>query len=129
MTDLPEYTHRIFVDFSGDDGDPSKHGASKVICIAWVLSSEADLTHNKTVILKIKKLIGCKPKDELKYSTLSRHQKKRQALTLLSELKISVVVVPVIKEYIKEAEFQRYLLGVHILIAIECQTVHYHPPR
>ncbi len=106
MPDLRPFTHRIYVDFSGDDGDPGTIGASKSICIAWVMSREEDISHNESVVLEIKKLIGCKRSANLKYVSLKRHKFKKEALTLLTQLKASIVVVPVLKEMIKEEQLR-----------------------
>jgi len=106
MSKLRTFTHRIYVDFSGDDGDPLTPGSSKCICIAWVESAESDLYHNEGIVLQIKKVIGCNPKDELKYTSLRRHRRKFTALGLLAQLKTNVVVVPVLKERITDAELR-----------------------
>ncbi len=106
MSSLGPFTHRIYVDFSGDDGDPRTAGASRCICIAWVASTEDDLYHNEGIVLQIKKVIGCQANAELKYKSLRRHKLKKQALDLLSQLKISAVVVPVLKERLTEEELR-----------------------
>jgi len=102
MSNLRPFTHRIYVDFSGDDGDPRTPGASRCICIAWVASTEGNLYYNKGVVLQIKKVIGCRASDNLRYTSLRRHRLKNKALSLLTQLKVSVVVIPVLKERIKE---------------------------
>jgi len=106
VSDLRPFTHRIYVDFSGDDGDPRTLGASRCICIAWVLSSEIDLSYNRNIVLEMKKSISCQKNDELKYRSLARHKNKERALKLLSKLKVNVVVVPVFKERITEEELK-----------------------
>ncbi len=106
MSNLRPFTHRIYVDFSGDDGDPRTPGASRCICIAWVASAENDLYHNEGIVLQIKKVIGCRANAELKYKSLRRHRLKREALDLLTQLKISAVVVPVLKERITDEELR-----------------------
>jgi len=104
--ELRPFTHRIYVDFSGDDGDPRKAGASKCICIAWVMSSESDISYNENIVLQIKKLISCKPDAELKYKSLRRHRRKKDALALLCHLKVKAVVVSVLKPRIAEEELR-----------------------
>lgn len=106
MPDLRSFTHRIYVDFSGDDGHYNTPGSSQCICIAWVLSNEEYLDHNRSVVLKIKKAIGCDPKHELKYKTLRRHKNREIALRILSQLKVKVVIIPVFKRYISEQELR-----------------------
>jgi len=106
MSNLRPFTHRIYVDFSGDDGDPRTPGASRCLCIAWVASAESDLYHNEGIILQIKKVIGCGVVDNLRYKSLRRHRLRKEALGLLTQLKISAVVVPVLKERITEEELR-----------------------
>lgn len=106
MSNLRPFTHRIYVDFSGDDGDPRTPGASRCICIAWVASAENDLRHNEGMVLQIKKVIGCAASANLRYRSLRRHRLKKEALALLSQLKVSAVVVPVLKERIREEELR-----------------------
>lgn len=106
MSNLRPFTHRIYVDFSGDDGDPRTPGASRCLCIAWVASAESDLYYNKGVVLQIKKVIGCGAKDNLKYKKLRRHRLRKKALDLLTQLRVIVVVVPVLKERITDQELR-----------------------
>jgi hypothetical protein len=106
MAELKPFTHRIYVDFSGDDGDPKTPGSSKCLCIAWIETTESDLYHNEGIVLQIKKTIGCRANDEIKYTSLRRHKNKKEALGLLSQLKINAVVVPVLKERITDEELR-----------------------
>lgn len=106
MSNLRPFTHRVYVDFSGDDGDPRTPGASRCVCIAWVASAESNLYHNKGVVLQIKKVIGCRATDNLRYKSLRRHRLKKEALNLLTQLKVSAVVVPVLKERITDEELR-----------------------
>ena len=99
---LRPFTHRIYTDFSGDDGDPRTPGASKCLCGAWILSAEKDIRYNEGIVLQIKKLINCKPIDELKYKTLKKHAKKMEALNLLSQVKAKIILNPVIKSKIDD---------------------------
>jgi len=106
MTHTEAFTHRIYVDFSGDMGDPRKEGASKVVCIAWVLTAEQDRWHNEGMVLEMKRAIGCRPEDELKYRSLRRHPRKHEALACLEAAKAGVVVVPVLKQRVREEELR-----------------------
>ena len=109
MTNLTEpkpFTHKVFVDFSGDDGDPSKPGSSKVISMAWVLSSVQDIQHNGGIVLQMKKLIGCKPKDEIKYRSIRRHAKKMEVLTILRKARVQLLILLVLKERVKDDSFR-----------------------
>jgi len=105
-TEPKSFTHSIFVDFSGDDGDPSKPNSSKVISMAWVLSSSQDIWHNEGIVLEMKKLIGCRPNDEIKYRSLRRHPKKTDALAMLAYSKVQILILLVLKERVKETAFR-----------------------
>ena len=106
MFKLPEYTDRIYVDFSGDDGNPRKPGASRCICMAWVLSKEEDIYHNQGIVLSIKKTIGARKDAELKYTSLKRHKKKAKALEVLSRARIRLLLIPVLKERLTDQELK-----------------------
>ncbi|MBU2009777.1 MAG: hypothetical protein KJ624_08100 [Chloroflexi bacterium] len=106
MADMRPFTHRIFSDFSGDDGDPGVAGASRTLCITWVITKEEDIWHNQGVVLGIKRTIGCRPDAELKYRSLRHHPSRRKALALLSEAKVEVILVPVFKERVKEEDLK-----------------------
>jgi len=97
------FTHKIFVDFSGDDGDPSKQNSSKIISMAWVLSSSQDIWHNEGIVLEMKKIIGCHRDNELKYRSLRRHPRKMDALALLDGAKVQTLILVVLKDLVKEA--------------------------
>jgi hypothetical protein len=99
---LRPFTHRIYTDFSGDDGDPKTPGASKCLCGAWILSSEENIRYNEGIVLQIKKIIGCKAINELKYKSLAHHPKKSEALGLLLGLKVTIILTPVIKDKIDD---------------------------
>lgn len=77
-----------------------------MVCIAWVLTAEEDRWHNEGMVLEMKRLIGCKQEDELKYRSLRRHPRKCEALTCLEQAKVGVVIVPVLKERVREAELR-----------------------
>lgn len=106
MSGSVPFTHKIFVDFSGDDGDPSKPNSSKVTSMAWVLSSVQDIWHNEGIVLQMKKLIGCKPKDEIKYRSIRRHPKKMELLTTLTRAKVRLLILLVLKESVKDESFR-----------------------
>jgi len=106
MLNLSPFTHKIYVDFSGDDGDPSKPNSSKVISMAWVLSSVQNIRHNEGIVLQMKKLIDCKPKDEIKYRSIRRHRKKMELLTILTKARVWLLILVVLKERVKDAGFR-----------------------
>ncbi len=100
------FTHRIFIDFSGDDGDPRTPGSSRYICIAWVLSKEEDIYYNQGIALAIKKIIGTRKDAELKYTSLKRHRHKSAALNILAQAKIQVLLAPILKERLTDEELK-----------------------
>jgi len=106
MSNLRPFTHRIYVDFSGDDGDPSKPNSSKVISMAWVLSSAQNIRYNEGIVLQMKKVIGCKPKDEIKYRSIRRHRKKMELLTILTGAKVQLLILLVLKERVKDTSLR-----------------------
>src|SRR5690606_23514729 len=59
---------------------------------------------NRQLMLEAKKIIGCKSRDELKYSTLKRHPKKQQVLNTLGRLKIKVDVFSQVKDPAKAGD-------------------------
>ena len=96
------FTHKIYIDFSGDDGDPRiMPGASKVICAAWIMIAPEEISYNLDILREVKKIVGCRQDCELKYVSLKNHPRKRDSLRLLSQTKAKIVIVPVLKEYIK----------------------------
>jgi len=46
LTEPKPFTHKVFVDFSGDDGDPSKPGSSKVISMACHIDMLHETVYN-----------------------------------------------------------------------------------
>lgn len=106
MSNTQDFTHRIYVDFSGDTGDPQTEGASKVICIAWVLTTEEDRQYNESIVLKMKRVIGCKPENEIKYRSIRRHPHKHEVLKHLEQVKAGTVIVPVLKERVREEQLR-----------------------
>ena len=102
----PAFTHRVYVDFSGDMTDPRTEGATKTVCIAWVLTAEEDRWHNEGMVGEMKQVIGCKQEDELKYRSLRRHPRRHEALACLKQARVGVVVVPVLKERVREEELR-----------------------
>lgn len=100
------FTHRIFADFSGDDGDPTTRGSTKIMCTAWVITEEHDIGHNLSIIAQMKRSIGCKPDNELKYKALKKHPKKTETLRLLSKLKVRAMVAPILKDRIHDANLR-----------------------
>jgi len=104
-TTASSYSHAIFSDFSGDDGIQFDKGSSPCLTLAWVATREEEIQHNEGVLFAIKKKVGCRPTDELKYRSLRRHPaNKEAALQLLQELKVDVSCVVVFKRAFIEEE-------------------------
>lgn len=98
------YTHRLFVDFSGDDGRPGNGNSSEVISMAWVLSADSDIRHNEDVVLEMKRKLGCHPRDELKYKGIKRQERRKRASILgeLANARVKVLSLVVLKRAIQE---------------------------
>jgi len=77
-----------------------------VVCIAWVVTAEEDRRHNEGTVVEMKRAIGCRQADELKYRSLRRHPKKHEALACLGRAKIGAVVVPVLKDRVRDEELR-----------------------
>lgn len=100
------FTHRVFVDFSGDDGDSRTPGSSQWLTVSWVISEEGHIRFNEGIVLQMKNIIGCKAGNELKYRSLKRHRKKEDCLDLLAQLKVKVVLMCVEKRSITEQDMR-----------------------
>lgn len=72
--------------------------------MAWVLSSVEDIHHNEGVVLQIKKLIGCRSRDEIKWRSIRRHRKLEDILKILEGVKVSLLILIVLKQKLKEEE-------------------------
>lgn len=100
--ELKPFTHKIYSDFSGDDGDYNTPGSSKCLCVAWVLTTVEDIKFNEDIVLQMKKLIRCQAGNELKYTGIIHHPKKLEVISLISQLKAKVIINPVIKRKIDD---------------------------
>lgn len=77
-----------------------------MICIAWVLTTEEDRRYNESIVLKMKRVIGCKPENEIKYRSIRRHPRKHDVLKYLEQAKAGAIVVPVLKERVREEQLR-----------------------
>lgn len=96
MSGSTETCCNIYVDASGDDGFGPK--ASKTFTVALVVERSQDSGHNAEMFIKAKRLLGCRPKDEVKYRTIKRHPKRAQVWDCLKQLRIRVKAYPTVKE-------------------------------
>ena len=95
----PSYTHAVFSDFSGDDGTKFGRGSTSCLTLAWLATREDDVEHNERVLFQIKKAVGCRPTDELKYVSVKSHPRNKDAtLRILGSLKVDVSCVTVFKK-------------------------------
>lgn len=85
--DPSNYDYVMYVDASGDDGFKFEEGSSSCYCAAALLVKQEDIAHNLAILEQIKKIVGCKATDEVKYSKIRRHRRGPEALGLLRELK------------------------------------------
>jgi len=63
----------VYVDASGDNGFKFDSGSTVCYCVAIFASKTVDNQYNKEILKEIKKVLHCRDKDEIKYSTLRRH--------------------------------------------------------
>ncbi|MCL2249565.1 MAG: phosphotransferase, partial [Oscillospiraceae bacterium] len=68
-----EYDYIIYVDASGDDGLKFEKGSSLCFVASSVIIHKDDMSHNIAILNEIKKLMGGKVTDEVKYSKVRRH--------------------------------------------------------
>lgn len=94
-----------YVDASGDDGFKFDEGSSVCFVVGVFLCSGKEVQHNKKILLDVKKALGMKPSDELKYSTLRRHRRRKLAYELLSGLQGAALVHVTIKTKLKDPQW------------------------
>lgn len=82
-----KYDYVMYVDASGDDGFKFEKDSSSCYCAAALLVKQEDILYNLDILKQIKKIVGCKETDEIKYSKIRRHKRGADALGLLSSLK------------------------------------------
>ena len=102
--DPSKYDYVMYVDASGDDGFKFENGSSSCYCAAALLVSQADISHNLTILEQIKKIVGCKATDEVKYSKVRRHRRSQEALELLNDLKGRMSCYIVFKKELTQKE-------------------------
>lgn len=85
--DPSNYDYVMYVDASGDDGFKFEKDSSSCYCAAALLVKQEDIPHNLAILGQIKKIVGCKTTDEVKYSKVRRHRRSQEALSLLREVK------------------------------------------
>ena len=73
--DPSNYDYVMYVDASGDDGFKFEKDSSICYCAAALLVKQEDISHNLAILEQIKKIVGCKATDEVKYSKIRRHRR------------------------------------------------------
>lgn len=101
-----EYTHAIYSDFSGDDGFQFDRGSSSCLTFAWVVTTENDVAYNEGIVYQIKRAVGCRPANELKYSSLRHRTNKDRALSILQSANIDVFVLAAFKRELKDVTYR-----------------------
>ena len=64
--------YHLFVDASGDDGLKFEKGSSSCFVASNLIVKTEDIKFNKSILAEIKRLMGAKAKDEVKYHNLRR---------------------------------------------------------
>ncbi|WMM24090.1 DUF3800 domain-containing protein [Tissierella sp. MB52-C2] len=108
MKSLDYYDYFAYVDASGDDGfkfEEYGQGSSRCYAVAMFVVKKDDIEYNIDKLNKIKKLVGCKPEHEAKYTTLRRHRNKDEVHKIVSELKGTLVSWIAFKEKIEDPYF------------------------
>ena len=77
----------MYIDASGDDGYKFGEGSSDCYVASAFLMLESDKDHNLGILASIKKLMGAKNTDEVKYSKLRRHPRRDEIHNLLRDTK------------------------------------------
>lgn len=85
--DPSKYDYVMYVDASGDDGFKFEKDSSSCYCAAALLVKQEDIPHNLAILEQIKKIVGCKATDEVKYSKVRRNRRSPEALELLKDIK------------------------------------------
>ena len=85
--DPANFDYVMYVDASGDDGFKFDHDSSICYAASALLVKQEDIQHNLNILSQIKKIVGCKETDEIKYSKIRRHRRGSEALTLLKGIK------------------------------------------
>lgn len=118
--DPSQYDHIMYVDASGDDGFRFEKDSSVCYCAAALLVKQQDILHNLSILQKIKKIVGCKPTDEVKYSKIRRHRRGAEALALLRDIKGKMSCYTIFKKELSEEEIPKD--GSKVL-SVVCHTM------
>lgn len=98
--------YNAYVDASGDNGFKFEKNSSLCYVVNVLLCKQKDDDFNKNKLAEIKKLLGCKENCEIKYSTLRRHKKSREAHKLLGQIKGRLLFYVVFKKKLPRRKFE-----------------------
>lgn len=92
----------VYLDASGDSGFKFGAGSTRTFTIAALVEHESHTEQNKALVSDAKRIIGCNPRNELKYVTLKKHRKKWEVLSVLSGIQADLMIVSVVKERLEK---------------------------
>lgn len=101
-----DFDYVMYVDASGDDGFKFDKSSSICYAAAAFLVRREDIEYNLKILNDIKSIIGCKPKDEVKYSAVRRNKNSKQAMQLLKNLKGTLSCHIVFKKEVDAEEYR-----------------------
>lgn len=109
----------IYVDASGDDGFHER--SSETFTVALAIEPEEAAGNNQKAFIDIKRLLGCRPGDEIKYGSLKKPPKAPEAWRALHQLNCAIQAFPMIKSEMEEQERESIILNAatHAL-GIQC---------
>lgn len=84
---VTDYDWAMYIDASGDDGFAFDRGSSITYTVNSFLCETCDIEYNKEILNRIKDIMQCAHKNEIKSSTIIKSKKRSQICDLLSELR------------------------------------------
>jgi hypothetical protein len=108
----------MYVDASGDDGIKFEKDSSLMYVVSCILMEREDVPHNMSILSQIKRLMGAKEKDEVKYSKVHRHPKRDVIHDLLKETQGYLFSMVVFKKEILDKTYLENLGGLSHAISI-----------
>lgn len=96
------YEYIMYVDASGDDGFKFDKDSSVCYAASCFLVKRENIDHNLNILTEIKKLMGTKETDEVKYSKVKRHRNSGKIHELLKGLSGKLYSMIAFKKMIKD---------------------------
>lgn len=103
--ELENFDYVMYVDASGDDGFKFDNGSTACFAAAALLVKQEDIEHNLEILGQIKKVLGCKPEDEIKYSRVRRHRRADDAFALLEGIRGNLSCFVAFKKELDPVQF------------------------